>query len=34
MIQMNMFKVHDCIDFKTYTAIQVTHNHNNHHCVF
>ena len=24
----------DHIDFKTYTVIQVTHNHDDHHCVF
>ena len=27
-----MFEAHDHIDFKTYTVIQVTHNHDNHHC--
>ena len=29
---MNMFKACDHIDFKTYTVIQVIHNHDNHHC--
>ena len=28
-----MFKVHDHVDFEIYTAIQATHNHDNHHCV-